>query len=103
MGKVVISPDIKKTSQRINFNGDVIDPRTKQVIEAKEQDFTPPTPQPVVEIPQTPPPSPPVQQPTAELSILEQIQQAKDNLKSLEELKKLKIAEKKAELELLEQ
>lgn len=33
MGNVVLSPNIRKTSVRINPNGDVIDAKTKQVIE----------------------------------------------------------------------
>jgi len=38
-----------------------------------------------------------------EISVLDQIAQAKKHLAELEELKKFRIAEKKAELELLEQ
>lgn len=40
---VVISPNIIKTKQRINMNGDVIDPKTKQVIQSKEAPYVPPT------------------------------------------------------------
>lgn len=53
------------------------------------------TPQPVYKAPQSPV--------TNALSIQEQIDEAKKHLEKLEELKKLKIAQMKAELELLEQ
>lgn len=42
MGGVIISPNIKKTSTRINVNGDIVDPKTKQVIAPAEQpDYVP--------------------------------------------------------------
>ena len=106
MGTTYIAKDIKKTSDRIDgLTGDVIDPRTKEVLIPAET-YVPPTP------PTTPPEAP--QQPTAQeepkpgvcqvntLSIPEQIKQAKENLKQLEELKQLKIKELKAQAELLE-
>lgn len=40
-GGVVISPNVKKTSDRLNKNGDIIDPKTKQVIEKKEEPYAP--------------------------------------------------------------
>lgn len=40
MGNVVISPNIKKESVRIDIDGNIIDPRTKRVIEKKEQPET---------------------------------------------------------------
>lgn len=43
-----ISNNLKKTSERINTNWDVIDPRTKQVIQKKEPEFVEPTPLPEV-------------------------------------------------------
>lgn len=102
-GKVVISPDPIKTKERLDFNGNIIDPKTKQVIVPKEEEYIPPpTPAP----PPPVPPAAPVASPVVKddgLSVLEQIQATKQKLKELEELKKLKIAEKKAELELLEQ
>lgn len=42
MGKVFISQNPIKSTERIDFNGNVIDPRTKQVIVPKEQDYVPP-------------------------------------------------------------
>ena len=97
MGNVVISPNIKKESVRINPQGDVINARTKQVIEPVQSEYIPPVV--AVEPTYTPPQAPT----TNGISVIEQIRQAKENLAQLEELKKLKIAEKKAELELLEQ
>ena len=41
MGKVIISPNIKREKDFININGDFIDQRTKQVIEKKEEDYIP--------------------------------------------------------------
>jgi hypothetical protein len=106
MGTTYIAKDIKKTSDRIDgMTGNIINPRTKEIITPVEPVFVPPT---------TPPEAP--QQPTAQeepkpgvcqvevntLSIPEQIKQAKENLKQLEELKQLKIKELKAQAELLE-
>lgn len=100
MGKVIISPNPIKTSERIDFNGNVIDPRTKQVIVPKEKEFVPPPPTTPPEAIIAPPASPVAKDDG--LSVLEQIKATKQRLADLEELKKLKIAEKKKELELLE-
>lgn len=97
---VVISPNIKKESARIDPSGNIIDARTKQVIQPVETEYVPPVEAPVV-APVAPTAT--VTQPAKELSVLEQIAQAKKNLADLEELKKLEIAKKKAELELLQQ
>lgn len=56
MGGVQLSPNIKKTSQRIDPNGNIIDPKTKQVLIPVEQDYVPPVqvekkPEPVAETP----------------------------------------------------
>ena len=45
---VVIDPNIKKESVRIDLNGNQIDPRTKQVVKPVEQAYVPP-PAPVKE------------------------------------------------------
>lgn len=99
MGKVIISPQPIKTSQRIDFNGNVIDPRSKQVLIPKEEDYVPP----VIQTQPEPQTTPITSQIEDGLSVLQQIEATKKKLAELEELKKLKIAEKKAELELLEQ
>ncbi|HDO20101.1 MAG TPA: hypothetical protein ENG81_01060 [Candidatus Bathyarchaeota archaeon] len=102
---VVISPSPIKTSDRINLNGDTINPETKQIIKKKEVYIPPPQ---ATETPPPAPPQPPQPPVTSEipkddgLSVLEQISATKKKLKDLEELKKLKIAQKKKELELLE-
>lgn len=41
MGGVQIAPNMKKTSQRIDPNGNIIDPKTKQVLIPVEQDYVP--------------------------------------------------------------
>jgi len=94
---VVMGANIKKTSVRINAKGDVVHPKTKEVIESNQEEI----PQPTAESQKASVSS--ANPASGSLSILEQIEEAKRNLKALEELKKLKIAEKKKELELLEQ
>lgn len=94
----IISPNIKKTSERIDPSGNIINPRTKQIVKPVEPEFVPPTP----EIIHTASPVEPPQL-SNPLSIQQQIDEAKANLAKLEELKKLKIAQMKAEIELLEQ
>jgi len=42
MGGVQLSPNIKKTSQRIDPNGNIIDPKTRQILVPVEQDYVPP-------------------------------------------------------------
>ena len=99
MGNVVISPNIKKTSVRINPAGDVIDARTKQIIEPVVSEYVQPTV--ATEVPVQAPYNAPQAPVTNGISVIDQIRLAKENLSQLEELKKLKIAEKEAELELL--
>lgn len=101
-GKTVISSNPVKTSEMIDFNGNIIDPRTKRVIVPKEEEYLSPL------VTTTPPvaQNEPVASSTVEvdgLSILDQIEATKRKLVELEELKQLKIAQKKKELELLEQ
>ena len=96
MGGVIISPNIKRQSERIDTFGNVINPATKQVIipnvvETVSQEDMIPKLLPVVGASTASP-----------LTIQQQIDEAKANLLKLEELKKLKIAEMKAQLELLE-
>lgn len=86
----LISPNIKKTTERLDKNGNIINPQTKQVIEQVER-YTPPVETPVPQAPTAPsvffiPPT---------LS-LKEIKQA---IKTLEEMKEKKVAELKAELE----
>jgi len=100
-GKVIISPDPIKTKERIDINGNIIDPKTKRVIVPKEPDYVPPSnPAPIPK----PPQAPVVNEIPKDdgLSVLEQIEAAKQRLVELEELRKLKIAQKRKELEILE-
>lgn len=101
---VVISHDIKKTKEAIDVNGNVVVPHTNQIIKSVDEDNYTPTPEELASI--TKPKAPQVEVPqvniSSPLSVQEQINQAKENLAKLEELKKLKIAEMKAQLELLE-
>lgn len=39
---VVIAQNIQKRTERINLNGEVIDPKTKKVIKPKEPEYVPP-------------------------------------------------------------
>ena len=86
MGKVIISSNPIKTSERIDINGNVINPRTKQIIVPQEPEYVPPTtPQP---LPETPQALPAIGVPKDDgLSVLEQIEATKQKLAELEELK----------------
>ena len=104
--KVVLAARPIKTTEMIDKAGNIINPRTKQIIQPKEPDYVPPVAQqqPIAEPHQTPmipaQQSPAIQ--ASPLDIVSQIQQAKDNLKKLDELRKLKIKELKKQAELLE-
>lgn len=90
---VVISSNIKKTSERIDQMGNIINPVSKQIITPVEKAYVPPTVEPVST-------GVPMKE-TSPLSIQDQIDEAKKNLSQLEELKQLKIKEMEAQLELL--
>lgn len=105
MGNVVISPDIQKTSERINTNGDIINPRTKVVIKPNAPEYIP-TPEEIAKAiaPKAPEsPTSNVNEKSSPMDIQAQIEQAKANLAHLEDLKKQKIEEMKKELKALEQ
>ena len=96
---VVISPNIRKQSDRIDPAGNIINAKTKEIIQPVISEYVPPVITPTVA------PEAPVTIANTQsnpLSIKDQIDEAKANLAKLEELKKLKIAEMKAQLELLE-
>lgn len=98
---VIIASNIKKQSARIDPDGNVIDARTRQIIEPVTPEHIESAPvAPVVTVAPIAPVAPVVPH---EMSILEQIEQAKQRVIELEALKQAKIAEKKAELELLQQ
>ena len=103
MGNVVLDPNPIKTSVRLDFEGNEINPKTKQIIKPKESDsILPPTPSELpVEVVKT---SITITSANSgALSILDQIEQAEKNLANLKELKRLEIEKKKKELELLQQ
>lgn len=101
MGGVTISPNIKKESVRINTNGDVIDPRTKQIISKNEPDYKPSREEIEAQINAVPEVSQPIPAET-KLTISQQIEQAKKHLADLELLKQDEIKRMKEELARLE-
>lgn len=98
MGNVYIDPNLRKESNRIDPDGNIINPRTKQIIQPIIQDYQEPENVVINQAPQKQ--EAPI---SNSLTIQEQIDQAKENLAKLQELKKLKIAQMEAELELLKQ
>lgn len=42
MGNVIISPNIKKESVRIDPSGNIINPQTKQIIQPVQEEYVPP-------------------------------------------------------------
>lgn len=89
----IISSNLKRTSERIDTTGNVINPRTKQIIKPVETVYVPP----VAPLPEA------LQDPTFNpLSIQQQIDEAEANLLKLKELKKLQIEEMKKQLAELE-
>ena len=103
-GGVTISPNIKRTKESIDVNGNKVVPFTKQIIEKNEPAYVP-TPEEINKsVAKTPEPIPAHPDATMDsMTILEQIEKTKKQLKDLEELKRLEIEKKKKELELLQQ
>ena len=95
MGNVFISPNLKKTSERIDPSGNIINPRTKEIIKPVIEEYVPPVDNTPLNAPEAPT--------TSVKSIQEQIDEAEKKVATLKELKKAKIAEMKAELALLEE
>lgn len=103
MNGVVISPNIKKESVRINTNGDVIDPRTKQIVSKNEPDYVPSREEIEAQINAAPAAEqPPVPSTVRALSIKEQIIEAEKHLADLKVLRVAEIEKMKAELAELE-
>ena len=97
MGNVYIDPNAIKISERIDPDGNIINPRTKQVIQPVIQDYQEPENVVINQAPQKQ--EVPI---TSSLSIQEQIDQAKKNLIRLELLKQEQIKEMRRQLEELE-
>ena len=88
---VVISPNPIKTKERLNYRGDVINPKTKKVITPKEIEPLPPLQ----------PPEAPVESPVIKdnpLDIQAQIADAEAKVVKLKEARKTKIKEMEEEL-----
>ena len=100
MGNVHISPNLKKTSERIDPQGNVINPRTKEII-SPNVDLKPENQEPVQVV--TPLPEAQNAPVTSAKSIQEQIDEAEQHVAKLKELKKAKIEQMKAELAALEE
>lgn len=49
MGNVIISPNIKRESVRIDPAGNIINPKTKEIVKPIEPEYIPPTPEPVAQ------------------------------------------------------
>jgi len=98
-GKTIISPNPVKTSERLDFNGNIIDPRTRQIIVPKEEET----------LTQAPPPQPPDKPVTSSapqddpIDIQTAIQQAEAKVTELKEAKKKKIKEMEEELNKLKE
>ncbi len=100
---VFISPNLKKTSERIDTSGNVIDPKTKQILKTNESEYVPPVEvvaNPVIETTQTDKVE--IVSTNPNLSITEQIEAAKQLVLDLEQKKKEIIEAKRKELEELE-
>ncbi len=99
---VQISPNVKRTKELIDMNGNVIDPSTKRIIQPNVPDYIPTKEEieRVINLPKEPATRPEVSE--ASLSITDQIKQAEVHLASLKQLKVEEIARKKKELEELE-
>ena len=100
--KVVVSPNPIKTKERMDVNGNVINPVTKQIIVPKQEEYVVPPP------PTTPPeakicPVTVVETKDDPMAIQAQIEQAEANLIKLKEAKKAKIAEMEEVLNKLKQ
>lgn len=110
MGNILISPNIKKESVRIDTNGNLIDARTKQIVQKNEPDYIPTKEEIEAQINAVPAPAEPYTPAGIKLhpdfntgvSIAEQIKQAKEHLAALEVLKVQEIERKRKELAELE-
>lgn len=102
MGNVIISPNIVKESARINNNGDIINPKTKQIIERNESGYMPTTEE-LAGIAAKPQNEPVAQDKAKEpLSIQAQIEAKEKELIALKAMKKEQIEQMKKQLAELE-
>lgn len=97
---VIISPNIKKESVRIDTAGNVIDPRSKQILVPNTPDYVPPAQTVAPQATESPTIAPKVED--TPKSIQEEILKAEAYVASLKEKKRLKIEQMKKELADLE-
>lgn len=110
MGGVVISPNMKRTKEMIDPQGNIIDPETKGIIELNDPGYVPTKEEIEAQINAVPIKENPTKSqdtihetfPYMEKSITEQIDQAKKLLADLEVKKKEEIQRMKDELAKLE-
>lgn len=95
MGKVIISSNIKKESVRIDPQGNIINPRTREILRRNEPEYVPPKEE-KNEVELTP------KHQIYSMSIQDEIEETKKRLVALEERKKLQIEEMKKQLAELE-
>lgn len=101
MGKVVMGTNIKPERVRIDGNGNVIDPKTKQIIKPAEKEYQP-TPEDLSRGTVVPPPNEIIDPPprfNSLAEIKERIKVVEAHLTELKALKDQKVAEMKKELE----
>ena len=94
MGGVMISPNVKKTSVRIDTAGNEINPKTKQIVQKVQEEYVVPKEIKTEVLQQITPTSP--------LSIQQQIEQAEKHLADLKVQKKAEIERMKEQLRELE-
>lgn len=99
MSQVILSPNVKKESVRIDTYGNIIDPKTGEILKANVPDYVPTKEE--IEAKINMPKEPPAVLPTAK-SISEQIAYAERLLAELKLKKKEEITRLKQELEKLE-
>ena len=104
MGGIQISPNIHKETVRINASGDIVDPKTKQVVKPNAPDYIPTREEIEAQINAVPVEqvSRPISTPETKLTIKEQIIQAEKHLADLKVLRTVEIEKMKAELAELE-
>ncbi len=99
----IISPNIKKTSERIDPQGNIINPKTKEIIRPNTQEYIPtPEEQAIVSPQATEAPTVVVSASRTPKVIQEEIVAVEAKLELLKEEKKAKIEEMRKELEELE-
>lgn len=105
MGGVTIDPNLKKEAVRLDINGNIINPKTKEIVQPNAPDYIPTKEEIELQInaPKVEPVSQDISTPKETKTISEQIEEAKAHLADLELKKKQEIERMKEELAKLEQ